>query len=85
MKVHTKSTRSRKTESDAGNASQKRSTFAHWNTRKAKPVSKRRSSEKSRRLAPEGEYMAGEADNVLALTTAVRFRAGDARAAQAMG
>ena len=49
---------------------------------KAKPVSKNTKSQKEQE-AREGEYMAGEADNVLALTTIYASKAQAMRAAQA--
>ncbi|EEJ2128242.1 phage late control D family protein, partial [Salmonella enterica subsp. enterica] len=49
---------------------------------KAKPVSKKTKSRKEPE-AHEGEYMVGEADNVLALTTVYASRAQAMRAAQA--
>lgn len=49
---------------------------------KAKPVSKKTKAKKEQE-AREGEYMAGEADNVLALTTVYASKAQAMRAAQA--
>ncbi|EBP5923530.1 phage late control D family protein, partial [Salmonella enterica] len=49
---------------------------------KAKPVSKKTKAQKEHE-AREGEYMAGEADNVLALTTVYASKAQAMRAAQA--
>ncbi|HCL4987046.1 TPA: phage late control D family protein, partial [Salmonella enterica] len=49
---------------------------------KAKPVSKKTKAKKEPE-AREGEYMAGEADNVLALTTVYASKAQAMRAAQA--
>ncbi|HHK9764360.1 TPA: phage late control D family protein, partial [Klebsiella quasipneumoniae subsp. similipneumoniae] len=48
----------------------------------AKPVSKKTKAKKEQE-AREGEYMAGEADNVLALTTVYASKAQAMRAAQA--